>query len=96
MTAAQAPQRNVGLMAGGAVLLVLALGVGALFAFNLYQYLTVADRWANDPMLSKSARAFGVAIVQAAAAKRMAMFGPVSALFGIGGVTLLVLGLRKK
>ena len=91
-----APKRNVALLVVGIVLLLIALGAGVIFIINLNQYLTVADRWANDPLLSKAGRNFGVAIIKAAAKRRMFTFGPVSGLFGVGGLVCLVLGIRKK
>jgi hypothetical protein len=90
------PQRNVALIVIGAILLVIALGAGFVFFMNLYQYMTVEDRWANDPMLSRAARGFGVRIIKAAAMRRMEMFGPIMGLFGIGGLVCSFLGIRKK
>ena len=80
----------------GAIMLVIALGAGFVFLMNLNQYLTIEDKWANDPFLSPAAREFGVRIIQDAALKRMMVFGPVSGLFGIVGLVLGFLGLRKK
>jgi hypothetical protein len=91
--APQGGQRNPGLMAGGGVLLFIAFAVGALFLYNLYQYLTVEDHFADLP---RYARNLGVAIVKGAAMRRMTIFGPVSALFGAGGAVLMFLGFRKK
>lgn len=88
-------KRNVALILIGLVFLLLSLAVGALFAYNLWQYLTVEDRWANSPMLPE-ARRFGVAIVQRAAEKRMMLFGPVSGFLGFVGLVLAGLGLRKR
>jgi hypothetical protein len=88
--------RNVGMIAGGAVLLLIALAVGAIFAINLYQYLTVEARWADMPRLSSAARDFGIRIVKEAAMRRMVIYGPLTAIFGAGGAVLMFLGLRKK
>jgi hypothetical protein len=87
--------RNVALIVVGVALLLFAALAAAVFAFNLYQYLTVADRWARDPMLGSYARGFGVRLVQAAAMRRMEIFGPVSFALGAGGLLLGGLGLRK-
>ncbi|MBX3193361.1 MAG: hypothetical protein KF819_40640 [Labilithrix sp.] len=89
-------KRNVALIVVGIVLAVIALGAGVVFVINLHQYLTIEDRWANDPLLSPAARRFGVALVQGAAKKRMTIFGPISGLFGLVGLVLFGLGLRKK
>lgn len=94
--AGPAPKRNPGLIVVGVLLFVLALGAGAAFAINLSQYLSVEERWANDPLLSPEARQFGVSLVQHAAVKRMTLFGPLSGGFGVVGLVLFFLGLRKK
>lgn len=75
---------------------MIALGAGLVFVMNLHQYLTIEDRWANDPLLSPMARDFGVRIIQKAAMKRMMVFGPTSGVLGLTGLVLGVLGLRKK
>lgn len=92
----RAPSRNVALIVIGAVLLFLALAPGGLFLYNLWQYSTVADRWSADPKMSDDALQFGVELVQEAAMRRMVVFGPVTALFGVAGLVLGGLGLRKK
>jgi len=89
-------KQNPALIAVGAIFLLIAAGVGVLFLMNLYQYMTVEDRWANDTTMIREARAFGVRIIKSAAMKRMTMFGPISGLSGIIGLVLLFLGLRKK
>lgn len=94
--APRAPQRNVALLVVAAVLLLIALGAGLVFVINLHQYLTIEDKWANDPLLSPMARDFGVRIIQKAAMKRMMVFGPTSGVLGIAGLVLGLLGLRKK
>lgn len=63
---------------------------------NLHPYLTIEDKWANAPLLSPMARDFGVRIIQKAAMKRMMVFGPTSGLFGIGGLVVGLLGMRKR
>jgi hypothetical protein len=93
---ARQPERNVALIVVGAILLVIALGAGFVFLMNLNQYLTIEDKWANDPFLTPAARDFGVRIIKEAALRRMMTFGPVSGLFGIVGLVLGILGLRKK
>ncbi len=91
--AAREPKRNLVLMAIGAFLLLIGFLVFCLFAYNLWQYLTVEDRFTTLPSY---ARAFAVEIVQKAAMKRMMVFGPVSGFFGLVGLVLAGLGLRKK
>jgi hypothetical protein len=93
---ARQPQRNVAAIVVGGILLFIALGAGFVFFLNLYQYLTVEDRWAHERVLTPEMRAFGVRIVREASMKRILVFGPISGLSGIGGVVLGVLGLRKK
>lgn len=88
-----ANQQKMAMLAGGGVLLLIGLAVGALFLYNLYQYLTIEDRFADLP---RYARGLGVRIVKDAAMKRMMMFGPVATLFGGGGAVLVFLGLKKK
>jgi hypothetical protein len=94
---ARAPQRNVGMIVGGAVLLLIALAVGGLFFWNLHTYLTIEDRFAGDPILSRGGgTAWVVELVKAASLKRMTIFGSLSAVFGLAGLVLGGLGLRKK
>jgi hypothetical protein len=93
---ARQPKRNVVLILIGVVLLFISLGVGAVFAYNLWQYLTVADRWADKPGLIPEARDFAVRIIEQAAMRRMMIFGPISGFFGLIGLVLAGLGLRKK
>jgi len=92
---ARAPSRNVGMMIGGAVLLLIALGAAGLFAWNLHTYLTIEDSFADDPVLRGGA-GWVVEIVKAASLKRMTIFGSISTLFGIAGLVLGGLGLRKR
>jgi hypothetical protein len=91
-----APKRNVALIVVGIVLFLLAAGAGVVFLMNLNQYLSIEDRWANEPLLSPEARRFGVGLIKRAALRRMTLFGPISGGFGVLGLVLLVLGLRKK
>lgn len=93
---AHAPKRNVGLLVAGVLLFLLGAGAGVVFLINLSQYLTIEERWANDPLLSPEARRFGVSIIQHAAMKRMTLFGPLSGGLSITGLVLFLLGLRKK
>ena len=93
---ARQPKRNIFMILGGGFLLRISLGVGSVFAMNAYQYATVADRWASDSRLSPMARELGVRIVQRAAMRRMMIFGPVSGVFGLAGLVVAGLGLRKK
>lgn len=94
MTAAG--KRNVGLLVAGVVVFALSLAAGAVFAFDLNQYLTVEELWENDELLSPEARRFGVGMIQRAALKRMTLFGPLFAGLGVVGVVFLARGLRKK
>ena len=92
----RAATRNVGLIVVGIVLAVVALGAGVVFVINLSQYLSIEEKWANQPFLSPEARRFGVSLIKRAAFKRMTLFGPVSGGFGVLGVVLLLLGMREK
>jgi hypothetical protein len=91
-----APKRNTALLIIGALLLLVGLAAGVIFIINLHQYLTIEDRWANDPDLSGAARAFGVRLIKGAAMNRMTIFGPVAGVLGVAGAVLLALGMRKK
>ena len=93
---APAARRNVGLIAVGIVVGLLAMGAGVVFLINLNQYLSIEERWSNDPLLSPEARRFGVALIRQAALKRMTLFGPLSGGLGVLGLALFVIGLRKK
>ena len=88
-----ANQQKTAMLAGGGVLLFIALAVGLLFLRNMHQYLTIEDRFASLPSY---ARGFGVRLVKEAAMNRMIVFGPLAALFGAGGGVLMFLGLKKK
>jgi len=83
-------------MVVGILVFTLALGAGVVFLINLNQYLSIEERWADDPLLSPEARRFGVSLIQHAAMKRMTLFGPLSGGLGVFGLVLFFLGLRKK
>jgi hypothetical protein len=89
----QAPgkRRNVGLIIAGLVL----LGIGALaflvFAYNAYQYATVEEHFADI-----QGSAWVVEIVKKADMRRMMIFGPVATVFGLAGLVLSALGMRKR
>jgi hypothetical protein len=74
-------------------MLLVGMGAFALFLYNFYQYSTVAERFTSLPRYSQG---FAIRLVQAAAIKRMQVFGPVAGLFGILGLVLCGLGLRKR
>jgi hypothetical protein len=90
------PKRNVALIVVGIALFLLAAGAGVVFLINLNQYLSIEEKWANEPFLSAEARRFGVSLIKGAALKRMTLFGPIAGGFGVLGAVLLLLGLRKK
>ncbi len=89
--AATGPKRNIGLIIGGLVL----LGIGALaflvFAYNLYQYETVEEHFADI-----KGAAWVVDLVKESDMRRMMIFGPVATVFGLVGLVLTFLGMRKK
>jgi hypothetical protein len=93
---AKAPSRNIALIVVGAILLVIGLAAGIFFVINLHQYLTIEDRWADDPLLAGKSTEWVVQLIKEAALKRMIIFGSVMGLFGIGGLVTGGLGLRKK
>ena len=90
----KAPSRNVALIVVSAILLVVSLAPAILFVMNLHQYLTIEDRWANDPVMAGND--WITELVKQAALKRMMIFGPVAAVFGLGGLVTALFGLRKK
>ncbi|HEX7602084.1 MAG TPA: hypothetical protein VF316_10780 [Polyangiaceae bacterium] len=87
------PKRNVALLVSG----IIGLAIGALaflpFAYNVYQYLTLADHFAD---LSAEAQDFIVPLLEHAAIHRMILFGSVSSIFGLAGLVLAGIGLQKK
>lgn len=84
------------MIVSGIVLLVIALGVGGLFFWNLHTYLTIEDRFAADPLLRGKGTAWVVEVVKEASLRRMTIFGSISAVLGFGGFLLGGFGLRKK
>ena len=91
--AAREPKRNVIMIVIGALALGLGFLVFCVFAYNLWQYMTVADRFTTLPSYSRD---FAVEIVQRAAMKRMMIFGPVAGFFGLVGLVLAGFGFRKR
>jgi hypothetical protein len=88
--------RNLGLIVAGVLLFLLAAGAGVVFFINLNEYLSIEDTWASAPVLSPEARRFGISLIKRAALRRMTLFGPIAGGFGVLGVVLLVVGLKKK
>ena len=94
---AQAPQvpgggrRNVGLMIGGFVLLAIGALAFLLFAYNAYQYSTVEERFSDI-----KGSGWVVDLVKESDMRRMMIFGPVAAVFGLVGLVLAFLGFRKR
>ncbi|HEY2368618.1 MAG TPA: hypothetical protein VGH87_19610 [Polyangiaceae bacterium] len=86
-----AKKRNPALIAVGAILLVIGTLAFLVFAYNAWQYSTVEDRF-SDIHGSK----WVVDLIKESDMHRMMIFGPVAALFGLGGLVLGMLGLRKR
>ena len=86
-----AKKRNPALIAVGAILLVIGTLAFLLFAYNAWQYSTVEERF-SDIAGSK----WVVDLVKEADMRRMMIFGPVAAVFGLGGLVLAFLGMRKR
>jgi hypothetical protein len=93
---ARPPSRNVALIVVGSILLVIALAASIFFFKNLHQYLTIEESWGSDPALSGKNTEWIIELIKEAALKRMAIFGTVMGLFGVGGLVTGGLGLRKK
>ncbi|HSN43429.1 MAG TPA: hypothetical protein VLR88_05165, partial [Propionibacteriaceae bacterium] len=72
---AQGPKRNVALLVVGLILMALGALAFLPFAYNVYQYFTVADHMSD---LSTEAQEFIIPIVEQAAMRRMMIFGTVS------------------
>ncbi len=87
-------KRRPAFIALGAVLTLIALGFGGVFAFNLQQYTTVDSRFAGEP--AGSARTAAIRNARAIDLRRLLVYGPASAIAGLPGIVLLVLGLRKR
>jgi hypothetical protein len=88
---ATGPKRNVGLMIGGFVLLAIGALAFLVFAYNAYQYSTIDERFA-DLAGSK----WIVDLVKESAMRRMTIFGSVAGVFGLAGIVLAFLGMRKR
>ena len=84
-------RRNVGLIIAGCALLGIAGLAFLVFAYNAYQYSTVEEHFSDI-----KGSEWVVDLIKEADLKRMIIFGSVSALFGIPGLILGLLGLRKR
>jgi len=80
--APRAPQRNVGLLVLGVIALGTATVAMLLYAYSARQALSSLD--------------LGSSFLTESWEKRMSIFGGAGTLFGIAGVTMLVLGARKR
>jgi len=85
------PRRNVGLIVAGSIALFIGVVVFGLFAYNAWQYATVEDRFAD-----LEGAGWVVEMIKEAALHRMMVFGPISTVFGLTGIVLGALGLRKR
>jgi hypothetical protein len=87
------PKRNVALLVSG----IIGLAMGALaflpFAYNVYQYATIADHFSD---MSQETQDFLVPILEQAAMHRMVLFGGFSGIFGLAGLVLVGFGFQKK
>lgn len=87
------PKRNLALLVSG----IIGLAIGALaflpFAYNVYQYLTIADHFSD---MSPETQDFLVPILEHAAIHRMMLFGSFSSIFGLAGLVLAGIGFQKK
>jgi hypothetical protein len=86
-------KRNVALLVSG----IIGLAIGALaflpFAYNVYQYATIADHFSD---MSPETQDFLVPILEHAAIHRMMLFGSFSSIFGLAGLVLAGIGFQKK
>ena len=93
LAAPTGPKRNVALLVSG----IIGLAIGALaflpFAYNVYQYLTIADHFSD---MSAETQDFLVPILEHAAIHRMMLFGSFSSIFGLAGLVLAAIGFQKK
>jgi len=87
------PKRNVAILVSG----IIGLALGALaflpFAYNVYQYTTIADHFSD---MSQETQDFLVPILEHAAMQRMVLFGGFSGIFGLAGLVLAGIGFQKK
>jgi hypothetical protein len=91
MQQAPAKKRNVGLIVVGCILLAIGGLAFLVFAYNAYQYSTVEEHFSDI-----QGSAWVVDLIKASDMRRMTIFGPVAAVFGIAGLVLGILGMRKK
>ncbi len=88
---APAKKRNVALIVVGCVLLGVGFLAFLLFAYNAHQYATVEEHFADI-----QGSAFVVDLIKESDMRRMMIFGPVSAVFGIAGLVMSLLGMRTR
>ena len=87
------PKRNIALLVSGSIALALGALIFLPFAYNVYQYTTIADHFAD---MSQETQDFLIPILEHAAMRRMVLFGSFSAIFGLAGLVLAGFGLQKK
>jgi hypothetical protein len=87
----QGPKRNIALIIVGSILVFIATLSSLVFFYNLNDYANVEDNFADMPDAG-----WIVDIVKEADMRRMIIFGAIAALFGITGLVLGGLGLRKR
>ncbi len=88
---ARPKQRNAALIVVGIILFLIGGLAFLIFAYNAWQYATVEDRF-SDIGGSK----WVVDIIKESDMRRMIIFGPVAAVFGIAGLILGIIGMKKK
>jgi hypothetical protein len=86
-----AKKRNPALIAVGAILFVIGTLAFLVFAYNAWQYSTVEDRFSNI-----AGSKWVVDLIKEADMRRMMIFGPIATLFGLVGLVLGALGMRKR